>query len=347
MTFFKEKYSIHLRRPSMAVAAAVLLLGVPVILASAALYLDITANYSFPMAQGVAAVLGLAFLGTGMALLIFGRPCRISCLLVVAALFMVLIWWSTLLPRNDRAWLPDVAKPAWSEINGDQLIVHNLRNFDYRSETDYQEVWETREYDLASLKGVDVFFCYWGPTMIAHNIASWQFADGRQLAISIETRKEKGEEYSAIRSFFRQFELYYVVADERDVIRIRTNYRGERLFLYQTTLTAGEARKLLLDYLENINRLVQEPAWYNAVTMNCITTIWMHLKHTNLAQHLDWRLIVNGYADRLAYDRGFIDNKLPFDELRRLSEITETAKKTADNPDFAKMLRQVIPTSRK
>ena len=176
---------------------------------------------------------------------------------------------------------PDVARFPAATIAGRQVIIHNLRNFDYRSETDYTEQWETRTFDLDQIRGIDLFLSFWGPTLIAHTITSWEFADGSHLAISIETRKEKGESYSALRGFFRQYELYYVVADERDVIRLRTNYRGERVYLYRLKVRPEFARALLLDYLAEVNRLAGRPRWYNALTHNCTTVIQHHVRQVS------------------------------------------------------------------
>jgi hypothetical protein len=139
----------------------------------------------------------------------------------------VLSWWLTIPPSNDRPWVPDVARLSTAEIDGDRVTIHNLRNFAYRSEEDYDERWETRSYDLSTIEGVDFFLVYWGSPAIAHTITSWTFEAGPPLAISIETRKEVGETYSAVKGFFRQYELYYVVSDETDVVGLRTNHRGE------------------------------------------------------------------------------------------------------------------------
>jgi len=146
-------------------------------------------------------------------------------LLPVAA---VALWGASIPPSNSRDWAPDVARTARAIFEGSHVTIENVRNFKYRSESDYDQRWETRTYNLDGIRGVDLFLSVWGPTHIAHTIASWEFDDGQDLAISIETRKEKGESYSALRGFFHQYELYYVVADERDLIGLRTNYRGSR-----------------------------------------------------------------------------------------------------------------------
>lgn len=246
-------------------------------------------------------------------------------------------------PSNDRDWLPDVARASTATIVGNRLTVHNLRNFDYRSETDYTERWETRSYDLDQLSGIDLFLCFWGPTAIAHTITSWEFTDGDHLPVSNETRKEKGESYSAVLGFFRQFEVYYVAADERDVVQLRTNYRGENLYLYRIRLSPAEARALLLDYLAEINQLTLQPRWYNALTYNCTTAIRYHLKHLGLAQKLNWRLLANGHLDELMYQRGVIDTSLPLEVLRQQRDITARAKAADLDPNFSIRIREEVP----
>jgi len=172
---------------------------------------------------------------------------------------------------------------------------------------------------------------------------SWVFEDGPPLAISIETRKEVGESYSAVRGFFRQFELYYVVSDERDVIRLRTNFRGEQVFLYHLIAEPEVERKVLLAYLDEINRLARKPRWYNALRYNCTTAIRHHIQSVTPGRPFDWRILVNGRLDELGYERGTIDQSLPFDELRRRSDITERAKRIEDDADFSRKIREGLP----
>ena len=236
------------------------------------------------------------------------RPFSRALLLVASGLLLVVAWWSQIAPRNDRDWTPDVARLPRASIVGSRMTIENVRNFEYRSDTDYTERWETRTYDLDRLRGFDMFLSFWGPTLIAHTIASWEFDDAPPLAISIETRKEKGESYDALRGFFRQFELYYVVADERDVIGVRTNHRGERTYLYRLRVSPERARALLLDYLEEINRLAEQPAWYNAVIHNCTTAIRMHGQHIGEGGAFDWRILLNGRLDEMGYER---DGSIP------------------------------------
>ena len=268
------------------------------------------------------------------------RSRRVTCLLLALSFSTIIGWWLTLTPSNHRNWLPDVARTATATLHGDQIVINNVRNFTYRSETDYTETWEKRTYDLAQLQGFDMFISFWGPTLIAHTIASWEFADGKHLAISIETRKEKGEDYSAIRGFFRQYELYYVVADERDVIKLRTNFRGERVYCYRVQMPLHIARQLLVDYISEINRLAERPRWYNAFTHNCTTAIRYHFKNLGLAQSLDWRVYANGYFDELLYQRGALNKSIPFQELKKNSDITERARAAGASDDFSKLIRR-------
>jgi hypothetical protein len=184
---------------------------------------------------------------------------------------------------------------------------------------------------------------YWGSPWIAHTIVSWAFSDGQHLAISIETRKERGEEYSAVLGFFRQYELYYVVADERDLVRLRTNFRGEDVYLYRMNTPLPVVRDVLLDYLEEINRLAERPRWYNAASQNCTTSIRHHAQNVSASRPFDWRVLVNGRIDQLGYERGTIDTSLPFEELRRRSAISEKAKHVPVE-SFSAGIREGLPS---
>ena len=237
------------------------------------------------------------------------------------------IWWNTLSPSNDKDWAADTARIPYAEINADKLTMHNVRNFDYRSETDFTERWETRYYDLSKLKSVDLFLSYWGSPHIAHTIMSWGFENGDQLAVSIETRKDKTQEYSAIKGFFKQFTLAYVAADERDLIRLRTDYRKEDVYLYRfQNAPLSRARALLESYIKHMNHLKDKPAFYHALALNCTSAITLHTQAINPdSLPTDWRLIANGHLDELLYDFKRIRTDMPFSELRQLSHINQRA----------------------
>lgn len=260
---------------------------------------------------------------------------------------LVVTWWFTIPPSNNRDWQPDLATLAWAEIVGDKVTIHNIRNCDYRTETDFTCHYYDKTFDLAKLKGVDFFLVYWGSPKIAHTMMSFDFEGQGHVCFSIETRKEKGEEYSTVKGFFRQYELFYVVADELDVVRLRTNYReagkGEDVYLYRLKATPDLARKVFLSYLSKVNRLKERPEWYNALTDNCTTSILRHTMPYNPNARLDWRLIVNGYIDEMLYERGTLDTTLPFAELKRRSYINPVARQTDKNDDFSRLIREGLP----
>jgi hypothetical protein len=274
----------------------------------------------------------------------FVRGQGLKAALVAAAFVIVSLWWWTLKPSNDRPWQPDVAQTAWAEINRDEITLHNVRNCDYRSETDYTPRWETRTVRASQIVGIDIAITYWGSPWIAHPIISFRFADALPVCFSIETRKMIGQEYSAVRGFYRQFTLIYTVADERDPIRLRTNYRkGEEVYLYRTLASPEQARARFSEYIETLNEMHANPRWYNAVTTNCTTAIRAQRPTTKRAPW-DWRILANGKSDELLYERKVIATAdLPFSELKERSHINERARAADQDPDFSRRIREGVP----
>jgi hypothetical protein len=250
-------------------------------------------------------------------------------------------------PTNDRTWQPDVARLPYAEINGDKVVLHNVRNCDYQSETNYVVRYETRTYDLSQLKSADILFSDWGLKIIAHTMLSFGFAGGEYLCVSIETRKEVGEAYSALKGFFRQYELIYIAADERDVVRLRTNCReGEDVYLYRLrVISRRQMRDAFLDYLGRMNRLREHAEWYNAVTDNCMTSGFRIMRKHAAAGRADWHwsVILNGYAPEHAYTAGVLDTAWPFDELKRRSRINDRARAAGEAEDFSARIREGMP----
>jgi uncharacterized protein DUF4105 len=275
--------------------------------------------------------------------LIMVRPWWWGSAAAVVPFAIVLAWWLSIAPSNTRNWQPDVARLPSAAIDGHLVTIQNVRDFAYPSPTAVVERWEKRTYDLDQVVGFDMFLSSWGARGIAHTISSWEFSDGRHLAISIETRKEVGEEYSALLGFFRQYELYYAVADERDIIGVRAGPRREDVHLYRIRGSPAFARAMLLDYLESVNRLALAPQWYNALTQNCTTTIRRHAQAVGAGNPFDWRILANSYIDELGYKRHQINTSIPFPELRRRSDITVRAKAAGDRADFSRLIREDLP----
>jgi hypothetical protein len=267
------------------------------------------------------------------------RPRALACF---GCFCVVLVWWFSLRPTNEADWRADVARTAWADIDGDQVTVHNVRNCDYRSETEYSNCWSDINFDLSQLRGVDFFFVNWGIPWIGHPIVSFDFGNGQHLAFSIEARYKAGQTYSSLLGFFRQYELIFIAADERDVIRLRTNFRkDEEVYMYRTNVPPEIARKLFLTYVAYLNWLKDHPEWYNAVTKNCTTTI-DHEISQDLPDPKPWtyRLLLNGTLDDLLYERGrLVTGGLPFRELKQREHINPYAHTVGQSPEFSTLIR--------
>ncbi len=263
----------------------------------------------------------------------------------LGALFgTVLAWWLTLKPSNEGNWQPDVAQLARAEIHGDVVTLHNVRNFDYRTEHDFTPRWETRSVRLSKITGIDLALNYWGSPWMAHPILSFQFADAPPVCFSIETRKKVGQSYSAIGGLYRQFSLIFIISDERDVIRVRTNYRkGEDIYLYRTSISPARARERFSEYLYSVNAIHDSPRWYNAITTNCTTSI-RHQHPSGERMPFDWRILLNGKGDELMYERRIIETAgLPFPELKQRALINPAANAAGDASDFSARIRAGRP----
>ena len=255
---------------------------------------------------------------------------------------VVLAWWLSLKPSNAGNWQPNVDRTAWAEITGDRVTIHNLRNCDYRSETDYADCWSDRTVFLSQIRASDLFLTNWGIPFASHPIVSFQFGDDQHVAFSIEARYKVGQAYSTVLGCFRQYELISIVADERDVIRLRTNYRkDEEVSMYRLQGSPEVARAMFLTYVAYLNRLKDHPDWYNQVTRNCTTAIDRQLA-ANLEDRQPWnyRILLNGTLDELLYDRGrLVTGGLPFPELKQREHINAAARAANRSADFSALIR--------
>jgi len=277
-----------------------------------------------------------------VAILFKFKRSRWAAVLCLAGFCCVFAWWLTLKPSNDGNWQPDCARTAWAEMDGDRITIHNLRNCDYRTETDYANCWSDRTLYLSQIRAADLFLTNWGIRFASHPIVSFQFGDNEHVAFSIEARYKAGQAYSTILGCFRQYGLIFVAADERDVIRLRTNYRkDEEVYLYRVKVQPEVARAMFLTYVTYLNKLRDHPEWYNQVTRNCTTTLQKPLAaDVNNPQPWNYQFLLNGTLDELLYDRGrLVSDGLPFPELKQLEHINAAAQVAGLSPDFSALIR--------
>jgi hypothetical protein len=294
---------------------------------------------------GIASLFGLFGLVTLVGLG-FARW-RKRILIAYSMLFIaILSWWLFAInPSNERQWQPDLAKLPYATVEGDIVTIYNIRNFDYRSEFDYSPAYYTKTYDLTKLEGGDLFAVYWMGPAIAHTIMSFNFGDKDYLAVSIEARKELNEGYSTIKGFFRQYELTYIVADERDVIRLRTNYRKdpqEHVYLYHPQASKENTRRVFLEYIRKMNELHDKPAFYNTLLDNCTTDIWLNTRVNKTHIPLSWKILLSGYVPEYLYESGRLDTHIPFDQLQTLAYINPVAQAADQLPDFSRRIRAAL-----
>ena len=287
----------------------------------------------------VASLVGIALVWRGQA----GRAMA-GWLLAFAAL---LGWWSQIEPSDQRDWAVDVARHMSADVDGRIVTVHQVRNFDWRREGEPLVRWETRRYDLDHLRSVDMGLSYWMGPAIAHTLVSFGFVDpaGKTdyLAFSVEIRKEKEESFSAVAGFFKQFELALVAADERDVLRARTNVRDEDVYLYRVALAPEAARSLFLAYLDQGRALSSRPRFYDTLTANCTTIVYDMAQKIVGGLPLDWRLLASGYLpEYLAKIDGFTA-KQDLATLRAAGRITRRAQRADADPRFSDRIRDGIP----
>ncbi|OIQ44213.1 MAG: hypothetical protein BM558_08860 [Roseobacter sp. MedPE-SW] len=259
------------------------------------------------------------------------------------ALATVLTWWTSLTPPTTGNWAPDVAQQVTGELTGSTLRLENIRNFTWRSPSDFDANWISRSYDLDQLERVDLFMSHWSGKTIAHMIISFGFSSGDQLAWSVEVRRQIDGSFSPVADLFKSNTLALIAADERDVLGTRTNARGEDVYLYRTNTSPQTARALLLQYVVAANQLAQQPQWYNSAFTNCTTVVLQMIRTITGEVPLDWRIMANGYLPAYAYEAGVLDSRLPLAELSEKGRITVRAQAHGLSQDYSQLIRQGVP----
>ncbi len=289
----------------------------------------------------LAAVFGLA---TVLAFLCLPNRLRtlIGFLLVFAA---VAGWWMTIPASNDRLWQRDVAVLPFADVKGDLVTIHNIRNLAYRTETDFDVRYYDKTFDLKQLDSVDLIAVYWMGDAIAHVMVTFGFQEKDFVTFSIETRKEIGEGYSTLKGFFKQYELIFIAGDERDLIRVRTDFRKppEDVYLYRARMTPENSRKFFMEYVRQIDSMKENAEWYNTLTTNCTTDVVRLIRDYGGKATYNWKVLLSGYAPLYAYEQGGLDTRIPFEELRKLSYVNPKAVALGDDPEFSRKLREGLP----
>lgn len=264
-------------------------------------------------------------------------------LLYLAVHATLLLWWSSLTPSNQHQWQDDVAQMTSGTVAGNTVTLFNVRNFDWRSETDYTPRWETRHYDLNKLQSVDMLTSHWGMDAIAHVLVSFGFSDGQFVTFSVEIRKKQGQQFSEIAGFFKQYELSILATDERDAIAVRPNVRGEDTYLYRIDMPEAIRRQLFLSYIEQANQLIEQPRFYNTVTANCTTLVFGMMQHISGGLPLDPRLLLTGYLPSYVQELDGLVDGFDLTQLRHSGRITERSKQAPKSENYSQIIRQGVP----
>jgi hypothetical protein len=292
--------------------------------------------------QALGAIVWVAFGLAAVILAVKGRPLAgMGCFAVPFA--VLLVWWNQIPPSNNRVWADDVSRTTSGRVDGNLVTLSDVRNFEWRSDTDYTQHWDTRTYDLSRLESVDLITSYWSTKSIAHILVSFGFNDGQHVVFSVEIRREKQESFSEIGGFFKQFELSVIAADERDVIRVRTNVRGEDDYLYHIRMPVEHMRSLFLAYVNEANALVNTPRWYNTITVNCTTLVYHMMRRIVGTLPLDYRLLFSGYLPSYVHEVGGLDPRYSLEQLQAFGRITDRAKAADRSATFSQDIRQGIP----
>ena len=247
----------------------------------------------------------------------------------------------TIAPSNHRDWTPDQALLPYAEIEDDQVHVHNIRNCEYLSDEEYIVNHYNRTIDVEDLETVDFLIVpFRDMPALAHTMLSFGTSDGKQLAVSVEIRREREESYAAWKGGMRQYEIMYVLGDERDLVRLRTNFRRDAVYLYRARAEPEQVQALFIDVMERANKLRDKPEFYDTLTNNCTTNIVRHINHLSPDRvPYSYKVLLPGHSDRMAHDLGLLDTDLPFLQAKRRARIDELALAANDDPDFSTAIR--------
>ncbi len=268
------------------------------------------------------------------------KPWRKAVAVFFVGFIILLGWWLAILPTHHRNWRPDVAVLPFVDIGPDKVTIHHIRRCAYQTENDYTVSHYDKNIHIADLKSVDLFLIYNGALYMAYAMISFGFTPSDYVCFSIEPRRQKGQAYDVLKGFFKQYELIYVVADERDAVRLRTIHQNEEVYLYRLNIDMEKAKTMFLAYSQRVNQLKERAEWFNP---------WTHKYHAFIdipydgINALDRRLFFTRYFDEFAYEKGLLEQALPFSRLKARSYITAKARTLTDSPDFSRQIRKGLP----
>jgi hypothetical protein len=245
-------------------------------------------------------------------------------------------------PSNDRHWAAEQAVLAHAQFDDNMVTVHNIRNCTYQTAENFEVKHYDKTFDLERIESVDfIMVPFPDNPSIGHTMLSFGFEGGEHLALSVEIRKEQGEAYSAVNGFFRQYEIMYVLGDERDLVGLRANHWLNDVYVYRAKATRQQTRELFVDVLRRANKLAGEPEFYDTLANNCTTNIADHINNLSPDRvPFDYRALLPGYSDELAYDLGLLDTDLSFEETKTRARVNRLAYVYRNSDDFSKRIRQ-------
>lgn len=259
----------------------------------------------------------------------------------------VFVWTRTVQPSLTRDWAPDLVRASRADVQGSRVTLHDIRDFRYRSTTDWDASWYSATYDTRDLVRawyiVEPFSGFEGA---AHTMVSFEFSGDRFVSFSVEIRRERGETYSVLGGLFRQYEITYVAGDERDLIQLRSNHRRDDVYLYPVRASQERTVAFFLDMVQRMNALQARPEFYNSFTSNCTTNLVRHLEkvsETNVPY--DHRTLLPAYSDELALALGLIDTDVGLTETRERHRINTLALAAQDRDDFSLRIRGRAPAT--
>ena len=312
-----------------------------------AVWANLAIAYQLPTTPGVrtGACLALNIIALAALVAVVLRRRWRPALFYAVAYAIFLAWSTSIGASNNKNWAADVAHGITGDVDGDRLSARNVRNFSWRTEADYAERWEQRTYDLSKLRSLDLFLVYWMGPSIAHTIMSFGFDDGRYLDFSVELRRTRNDQYSAIAGFFKTHELIYIGADERDLMTLR-KVRNEQIQLYRLKTPPERVRALLVEYIKQANDLAARPRFYNTLTTNCTTTIFNMMRAVTSSIPFDWRIILTGYLPSYLYGHGAVDTRISPEKLRQRADVTMRVDEDLNEVEFSSRLREGVPSPR-